>query len=219
MERILEPEIMDRRDQAVAYAEADFSASNQMFVDSVIARMPALRSVVDIGCGPADVMIRLARSAPGVAITAVDGSAEMLRIARKRVEEERLYDRIRLLHAVIPGLPLPEHSFDAILSKDLLHHLPDPSVLWSEARRLGGPGASIFVMDLMRPDSPERARGIVEEVAGREDQVLKEDFFNSLCAAFTLDEVRRQLDDAGLDLEVARSGPRHLVVGGTLRFG
>ena len=217
MDRILEPEIMDGQEQAIAYAQADFSTSNQQFVDTVSARFgSSLRSVIDIGCGPADVMIRLAEAHPEAEITAVDGSDAMLEIAREKVEAAGLQSRIELLAGRIPGLPLPEHRFDAILSKDLLHHLPDPAALWSEARRLGRPGAAIFVMDLMRPETPDAARRIVEDVAGSAETILKEDFFNSLCAAFTVDEVRRQLDDAGLDLEIEQASSRHLVVSGVL---
>lgn len=217
MQRILEPEIMEARDQALAYSAADFSTSNQLYVDTVVARYnEQLASVIDIGCGPADVMIRLAQAAPGSSITAVDGSAEMLRIAREKVDAAGLESRIRLLQGIIPGLPLDDQSFDAILSKDLLHHLPDPAALWSEARRLARPGAVIFVMDLLRPDTPEAAHEIVERVAGGEDPILKEDFFNSLCAAFTIEEIRRQLDDAGLGLDVEQVSDRHLVVSGSL---
>ena len=37
MERILEDELMEDENQALAYAAADFSTSNQMFVDRLIA--------------------------------------------------------------------------------------------------------------------------------------------------------------------------------------
>ena len=55
-ERVLEPELMDDERQSIAYAKADFSTSNQLFVDCVIQDFPGLlRHVVDIGCGPGDV--------------------------------------------------------------------------------------------------------------------------------------------------------------------
>jgi hypothetical protein len=79
-----------------------------------------------------------------------------------------------------------------------LHHLPKPAVFWEELRRLGRPGAAVLVMDLYRPDSEERAREIVEQNAAHEAPILKEDFFNSLCAAFTPFEIRDQLRAAGL---------------------
>jgi len=217
MDRVLEPEVMDDRAQVVAYAQADFSESNQLFVDRLIAEFGhALPKVVDLGCGPADVTVRLAKAVHSAHITGVDASAEMLSLAREAVRTARLTDRITLHLGRLPGLGLPEHSFDAVLSKDMLHHLPDPQVLWREAQRLGGRGAAVYVMDLVRPGSPLEAREIVERVAGGEHPILKEDFYNSLCAAFTVEEVRAQLRTAGLHLTVEQASDRHMRVKGRL---
>ena len=218
MERILEPELMDDEAQSLAYADADFSTSNQLFVDGLVGDFPThLRDVVDIGCGPADVVIRLARAATAARITAIDGSAPMLAIARTAVAAAGVGDRLTLLQARIPGPPPASQSFDAVLSKDLLHHLPDPMVLWREVMRLGRPGAAIYVMDLVRPDSEETARAMVREGAGSEHPILQHDFYQSLLAAFTMDEVRAQVAGAGLDLTVGPIGVRHMLIKGTLR--
>jgi ubiquinone/menaquinone biosynthesis C-methylase UbiE len=215
MERVLEPELMDDERQSVAYAKADFSASNQFFVDSLLRDFPAhLRRALDIGCGPGDVVLRLARAAPDVHVTAIDGSAPMIALARDAVRAAGLDGRITLVQGYLPGVLLESTGFDAVLSKDLLHHLPDPAVLWKEITRLGRPGAAVYVMDLVRPETPDAARRIVDDVAAGEDPILREDFYNSLCAAFTLDEVRGQLIDAGLALRVAQVSDRHMVVKG-----
>ena len=215
MERVLEPELMDDERQSIAYARADFSSSNQFFVDGVINEFPRpLRTAVDIGCGPGDVMIRLARALPDLRITAIDASAPMITLARGAVMTAGLSDRIELVQRYVPGVALKAHSFDAVLSKDLLHHVPDPSVLWKEIARLGRPGAVVYVMDLVRPATPEEARRIVDRVAAREDPILREDFFNSLCAAFTVDELREQVAAAGLDLEVRQASDRHALISG-----
>ncbi len=207
---------MDDREAAAAYARADFSDSNQAFVNRVIAQFGGgFASVVDLGCGPADVVVRLARAAKA-RITAVDGSQEMLTLAREAIRVARLQERVTLLLGRLPGLPLPEHSFDAVLCKDMLHHLPDPQALWSEARRLGRPGAAVYVMDLIRPSSPLEAREIVERVSSREDPILKEDFYHSLCAAFTVDEVRAQLRVAHLAFAVEQASDRHMAIHGRL---
>jgi len=217
MERILEPEIMNDEQQALAYAKADFSTSNQWYVDHLLADYPdSIGNVIDIGCGPGDVMLRLATARTAARITAIDGSTAMIALASEAVRSAGLLERVTALQGYVPGLPLEEHSFDAILSKDLLHHLPDPMVLWGEARRLGRSGAAIYVMDLMRPESPEAARNIVETVAGGELPILKADFYASLCAAFTLDEVKAQAKRSGLPLEVTQVSDRHMVIKGVL---
>lgn len=218
MERVLEPELMEDRAQARAYANADFSDVNQGFVDRFRAMFPEVTrgSLVDLGCGPADIPIRLARALPGLDITAVDGSEAMLGHARGAVGKVGLTDRIHLLQARVPGLPLYPRSFDAVVSNSLLHHLSRPRVFWQELARLGRPGAAVFVMDLSRPDSPERAREIVETAAGDEDPILKQDFFNSLLAAFTPDEVRSQLGAVLAYLDCRIISERHWLVAGHL---
>jgi len=215
MERILEPELMDDAQRAGAYAKADFAKSNQQFVNQLVSDFPALAgTAVDFGTGPADVMIRLARANPKLAITGVDGSEPMVRLAERAVQAEGLDRRITMLCARLPNLPLPDSSFDAVLSKDLLHHLPDPGVLWAEAKRLAKSGGVVFVMDLFRPDTLGEVKQLVQEVTGQADPMVQEDFFNSLCAAFTLDEVKAQVAAAGIPATVERISDRHMLVRG-----
>lgn len=208
---------MDDAEQALAYAQADFSTSNQWFVDQFGVDFPeSLARVLDVGCGPGDVDVRLAQARPTTRITAVDGAANMIRLAQQTVDAAGLGGRIRLAHGRIPGLALPDAPFDAILSKDLLHHLADPQTLWSELRRLGRAGTAVYVMDLFRPATPAQARAIVETVTPNADSILKADFFNSLCAAFTVAEVAAQLRAAGLPFSVSAISERHLLVKGRL---
>ena len=85
--------------------------------------------------------------------------------------------------------------------------------------RLGLPGAYVLVVDLFRPPSRERARQIVDEYAAGEPEVLRNDFYHSLLAAFTPEEVRAQLAEHGLAeaLSVEKISDRHLGVFGRLR--
>jgi ubiquinone/menaquinone biosynthesis C-methylase UbiE len=215
MQRIPEPELMTDAAQCQAYASAGFGVSNQAFVDIVRELLPATATnVLDLGCGPGDVMIRLARACPSLKITAVDGSPAMIQLAQTAFEECGLSMTIRAMQGYVPGLPLPIGQFDAVLSKDFLHHLPDPMALWHEVRRLIKPGGFICVMDLRRPDSPEAAQKIVDVVTAGEPEVLRIDFYNSLLAAFTPEEIREQLKAAALDLDVTLSGDRHMLIQG-----
>jgi ubiquinone/menaquinone biosynthesis C-methylase UbiE len=218
MERILEPEVMDDEEQAIAYARADFSSSNQAFVDGLLEEYSSrLRVVLDIGCGPADVPIRLARAKPSIHIIAVDASDAMVRLAGKAVRAAGLDEQIRVMRGRVPGLPFGEADFDTILSKDLLHHLADPMVFWEELKRLAGYGTAVYIMDLFRPETKEDARSIVEFVSGAEPEILKRDFYSSLLAALTPAEVEDQLRRAGLALAVDVVSHRHLRVRGLLK--
>lgn len=218
---------MDDPEQARAYAEADFAEVNQGFVDRLRALFPDLQTgtIVDLGCGPADIALRIAGALPAARVIGVDASPAMLALGRAALGElagagERAAEvaqRVELLEGRIPDLPLPPGSAAAIVSNSLLHHLPDPAVLWREIGRLGAPGAPVLVMDLFRPVSELAARRIVEEAGCSDDPLLTRDFYNSLLAAFTLDEVRAQLRENGLaDLESSVVSERHLLVWGRL---
>jgi ubiquinone/menaquinone biosynthesis C-methylase UbiE len=222
VDRILEPELMTDEAQTLAYATASFEHVNQGFVDRYRASFPKGigGKMVDLGCGPADIPVRFARTLPGYSITAVDGSEAMVNLAQQAVIAAGVTDRVQVRRARLPMLPLPLQSFDAVVSNSLVHHMPDPFVFWNELVRLGKPGATVLIMDLFRPESPERARAIVESYAAQEAPVLKEDFYNSLCAAFTLREVRSQIRSRGLGgLVCELASDRHWVVWGHLPRG
>jgi len=220
MRRILEPELMDEFDQARAYAEADFAEPNARFVEEFIRHFPDLTegSIVDLGCGPGDIVLRLAERLPSCTVHGIDGSAAMLKFAADRLFElPRLQGRVQFVEGRLPGVQMPLGRYDAVTSNSLLHHLHDPAALWRGIRELGAPGAAVLVMDLFRPASPGIATEIVEAYAGDEPEVLKRDFFNSLCAAFEPGEVQGQIDACGLgSLRVAIVSDRHLLVSGRL---
>jgi len=217
MQRTLESEIMDKEENVLAYSSADFSSVNQKFVDDFVKKYSHVKNVLDLGCGPADIPIRLAQILPKVHITAIDASKKMIESAKQAVTKERLNNKIILMQAYLPGLPFKSKIFDGVISNSLLHHLPNPNVFWEEIKHLGKSGSAVFIMDLLRPDLPQKAKEIVEQYSGNESQILKEDFYNSLLAAFTLDEIKEQLKKADLSkLNAEAISDRHWLVSGIL---
>ncbi|TAK97269.1 MAG: class I SAM-dependent methyltransferase [Verrucomicrobia bacterium] len=244
MKRIVEPELMDAAEQAKAYAEADFSSAHETYPKLFAQRFPRRPKrglALDLGCGPCDVTIRFAKANPGYTFHAVDGSAAMLRQAKRaiqraeqtphpslspsdgervsagRVRGNGFSQRIRLIEGFIPGAPIPKRSYDVILSSSFLHHLHEPQVLWQTVRERSRRGTIVFVPDLRRPATKAKVREFVKKYCGSEPEVLRRDFYNSLLAAFTPAEVRRQLKAAGLrGLKVEIISDRHLLVYGRI---
>lgn len=217
--RTPEPELMDSEAQVDAYASADFSASNQWFVDRLVEQFqprPERGRLVDLGCGPGDICIRLAHALPGWGIQGVDAGANMLTTARRAVAHAGLGNRIQFRLAHLPDPAMGSQGFECIVSNSLLHHLPDPDTLWQAVHQLAAPGAWIQVMDLDRPATAEQADALVETHSGDEPDVLKADFRNSLHAAWRVDEVRGQLQRAGLSLDCEKVSDRHWLVSGRL---
>ena len=226
MRRKPEPaELMDDPTQAEAYATTDFEEPNALFMEQFARCFPhgpqglpgAAAQLLDLGCGPADITVRLACRYPACQATGVDGAEAMLRFGREAVTRARLQGRVHLLRATLPLETLPCPAYDTIVSNSLLHHLMEPAVLWDTVARFGRSGTQVLVMDLFRPVSPAAAETVVKVHAGDAPQILRRDFYNSLCAAFRPSEVRGQLQAAGLEgLEVKTVSDRHLLICGCL---
>ena len=218
MDRTLEPELMDDPEQALIYAGADFEQENQGFVDRFREYFPDFSEghVFDLGCGPGDIPIRFARVFPSCRITGVDASAPMLRLAEDAVQQAGLSDRITFRCERFQDLAGVSVA-DAAISNSLVHHVRNPLQFWHQLRLVVKPGSPVLVMDLVRPDSPEEAQTIVDRYAAQEPEILRRDFYHSLLAAFTEDEVAAQLAEMNLSrLMVDVPDDRHWVVGGVI---
>jgi ubiquinone/menaquinone biosynthesis C-methylase UbiE len=219
MSRRPEPEIMDFEPGADAYADADFSQVNQAFVDRLLELSGDVdrAEAIDLGTGPADIPIRVVRARPGWHVVAADASGPMVQIARRAVAEAGLSDSIEIVLADAKSTGLPMHAFDVVFSNSILHHVAFTEPFWMEVRRLGRPGGLVFLRDLARPVDEAAARAIVARCAGAESPQLQLDYYNSLLAAYTPEEVRAQLGHAGLEgLSAMMVTDRHMDVYGLL---
>ena len=218
IDRVLEPELMDDPRQAEVYARADFEEENQGFVERFREYFPefAQGMVLDLGCGPGDIPIRFATLYPDCRVIGIDASAPMIQLGEQAVKQVGLADRIMLRCERIDDVAGARIA-DAAISNSLLHHLPNPLQFWQKLRQLVKPGAPVLVMDLLRPESPEAAQAIVDQYAANEPDILRRDFYNSLLAAFTEDEIGSQLARMNLTrLLIDIPDDRHWVVGGII---
>jgi len=207
--------------QALAYHQADFSATHGARIAifrSLFPRLQLAGPVLDLGCGSGDVLLRFARAFPAAHFVGLDGSSPMLQLAQHAIEPEPgLRERVQLRYGIIPDCALPDGRWQLVMSHSLLHQLHDPQVLWRTIGKCAGRGCAVFVADLRRPASELDAQRMVQASAKQEPQILQRDFYNSLCAAFEPDEVRAQLDAAGLtQLTVRTHDPFHLSVSGLM---
>ena len=237
MQRIPEPELMDEEQQARAYAAADFSEPHGRFIDLFSDAFPDFSNpaadvgannetaadatscfVLDLGCGPGDIAVRFARAYPDCIVHGIDGAAAMLQCGRRRLEEERgLSGRIEFFQQLLPATRLPRTNYAAVISNSLLHHLADPSTIWDTIKLAAAPGAAIFIMDLLRPQTEAEARRLVEVYMPDDPEILRRDFHKSLLAAFTLAEIESQLKAAGLNSLIFKQvSDRHLAAWGTI---
>ena len=221
MQRVPEPELMDDADQARAYAAADFTAGDQQTIaliralvsENATGASPA--RVIDLGCGPGNITLRLGEVFPEAEVIGVDGADAMLKLARARASAQNC--RVQFLECPLQRLndsPLVGTA-DLIVSNSLLHHLHQPDLLWLLTRTLARPGCRVLHRDLRRPASPAELDRLQRRHLPDAPQVLIHDFRASLAAAFEPEEVESQLQNAGLTrLTVVAEDDRYLVVSG-----
>jgi ArsR family transcriptional regulator len=104
-------------------------------------------TVGDLGCGTGPLGAALA---PFVSqVIAVDGSAAMLRAARRRLQA---FDNVELRRGELEALPIDGAQLDAAALMLVLHHVPEPAKAIGEAARVLKPGGRILLVDMFPHD-------------------------------------------------------------------
>jgi ubiquinone/menaquinone biosynthesis C-methylase UbiE len=210
LERVLEPEVMDTKQDADEYAAIDNASVNEEFVAQVLELAPRSGLVLDVGTGPGDISILLAQRAPGLRIVAIDLGEYMLATARRKVALANLSDRIEIARADAKSTGFSTSSFDLVISNSLVHHIPDPIGYFAEMKRVARPGAALFIKDLHRPRSLEEHRHLVETYAQDCTPYQRGAFSDSLRAGLTVEEVLQVCEQVELcGVEVQRCSDRH----------
>ncbi|MFH0810814.1 MAG: class I SAM-dependent methyltransferase [Pseudomonadota bacterium] len=115
----------------------------------VSAELPQGR-VLDAGCGPGDLAMRLAGLAPSLQVWGVDISKDMIRLARKRAAATAAADRLHFERADVACLPFAAASFDACVSTIALHHWRRPWLALSALYQVLRPGGFALIRDIDR---------------------------------------------------------------------
>jgi SAM-dependent methyltransferase len=81
------------------------------------------------------------------------------------------------------SLPYADHSFAAVISNSIVHHIPQPERVLAEMLRVLQLGGSLFVRDLMRPADEATVQHLVATYAGDANAYQQQMFADSLRAA------------------------------------
>src|SRR4051812_18213276 len=103
--------------------------------------------LLDVGCGSGGPALRLAEMT-GADVVGVDVLEEGVATATRLADERGLADRVRFARVDAGGrLPFADESFDAVISIDVMCHLPNRLGLLREWHRITAPGARILFTD------------------------------------------------------------------------
>ncbi len=105
-------------------------------------------NILDLGCGTGVVARALAsRENFSGKIVGVDFSAELINAAQQLATEEGITNRVNFRVGDASALEDEDESYDAVILHTLVSHVPDPSAVVSEARRVVRPGSLIAIFD------------------------------------------------------------------------
>jgi ubiquinone/menaquinone biosynthesis C-methylase UbiE len=212
--RVLEPEAMDGPDEVRQYDAMDHRAVNARFVEDFLAAHGPCRGgdLVDVGTGTARIAIALARADRKAKVLALDISEPMLMKAAANISEAGLFGRIRIHHGDARSLLhfYSQGSVEAVFSNTIIHHIPGPAPALDDMVHLVARGGTLFIRDLVRPDSAREIARLGDTYAGSETPAARALFEASLGAALTLEEIRAIVKGLGHEpSEVSMTSDRH----------
>jgi ubiquinone/menaquinone biosynthesis C-methylase UbiE len=223
MTRVPEMEVMDDESEVEAYssaaAQSYLEAIDKSFVEQIArlygSKQPSGRAL-DLGCGPGQITILLAKRWPSVQWVGLDAAPTMLEQGRKDAAAAGVTSienqTVRVGPECYVRLPFDDASFDLVVCNSVLHHLTDPMQSLDEMARVARPGAVFLLRDLARPLAPLYPLHV--RVFGRHyEGEMRRLYQASVRAAYTAEELADMLQRsrwAGTGARVFKRGRTHL---------
>ena len=231
MERIPEPELMEKKEQVISYDEADFSEGEITLINQIdhylLEKNISLCEkdlVVDLGCGPGNISEKLAIKWPNTEVVGIDGSKEMILRAEQNKEISNNQKNLKNLRYVCADIKdikstnfLIKKKISLLVSNSLIHHITNLEDFFNTIRSLSSNGTVNFHKDLKRPLDEKCALELKEQCSTKYNEILTNDYYASLRASYTFKELRNFTSENDLSsLDVFEDGDKYLIVYGNV---
>jgi trans-aconitate methyltransferase len=197
MQRLNESELMINPENVKAFLNGDKSYGITGFLE-LYEKYVNINSgkIIDLGSGTAEYLIALESKYPKLNILGFDGSEQMVKIAQDLIEYHSSGVCVR--HKNFSDV---EDKADCVISTNTLHHIHDTKTFWNCVKNISN---MCFIFDFLRPENTDQAKSIVEYYASNESKLFQQDYYNSLLASFSLEEIEEQIKDTNLKIEVVK---------------
>jgi len=145
--------------------------------------LPNGTNILDVGCGKGHLALAIARS--GKSCTAIDISDEEIYYARLNAIFFDVIDRIDLQIQDARQLKFESHSYDAVVSATLFHHLIHPQLVLNEMLRVSKSPGKIIISDLN-----EQGQQAVASVHRKEDR-------EHVMVGWSIEEIKSWFENKG----------------------
>jgi ubiquinone/menaquinone biosynthesis C-methylase UbiE/DNA-binding MarR family transcriptional regulator len=173
LERLLEEREVDR-DTFFAGAASEWDRlrrdlyGDRFSIAAMLALLPSDYVVADLGCGTGNLTVEIAPHVKQV--IGVDGSAAMLKAAKKRAG---LFENIDLRKGDLSAVPIESATCDAALLVLALTYVPSPATVVGELSRILKPGGRGVIVDLLPHDREEFRRQTGQMSLGLEPAAIE----------------------------------------------
>jgi len=124
-------------------------------VDAALV-LSGTESILDMGCGPGDFLIRLHNRGHRGPLVGIDNSAGMIAKAKSSALN------IHFLQADAQQIPFENESFDVVTARHMLYHVPEIRLALSEAHRVLKPGGKFLAITNIQDNFAEYRQALRE---------------------------------------------------------
>ena len=120
-----------------------------------MAKIKAGDKVLDVGCGSGNLTLTAKKYAGTAgAVYGIDAAPEMIAVAREKAKRNGLQAVFEV--GLIEKIPFPDATFDVVINRLVIHHLPDDLKRrgFAEIFRVLKPGGRVFLADFRPPSNP-----------------------------------------------------------------
>ena len=138
-------------DEYIELMESELPDYYRLQDETAAATGAGASRVLELGTGTGETALRVLRHHPGASLTGVDVSADMLAVARERLDADLRVARLED--------PLPPGPFDLVFSALCVHHLDGPGKadLFRRVADVLAPGGRFVLGDVVVPEDPADA--------------------------------------------------------------
>ena len=164
----------------------DAAFNMELITQSIVRMYPNLKTVLDIGCGAGNYMVKLAQKTPHIEVTLSDLSQPMLDRAYSRVSSVTT-GKVYTLKGDFRTSDFGEKKYDVIVATAVLHHLRDMKDWESSFYKLFNllnPGGSLWIFDLIHQADSSLQEYIYNDLYGNYLTTLKNEEYRDHVFAY-----------------------------------
>jgi len=121
---------------------------------------PSAKDVLDIGCGPGEMLVELLNR--GCTVSGTDISEGMIELARQNTSQHPHASRLDLRVGDIEAMSYASGSFDTVICSGVIEYLPEDSKALNELNRVLKPGGALII-SVRNKACPARAIDLVTD--------------------------------------------------------